>query len=93
MEDLEDFEYFLETKASKQTRLEKTRNFNLPREPVINICDACFRGIRNMLQKGEEINCNVNFVFVFMTNGQIKLIYQLAKKNCAQKTDTLLFAQ
>ena len=30
MEDLEDFEYFLETKTSKQTRLEKTRNFNLP---------------------------------------------------------------
>ena len=58
MEDLEDFEYFLETKASKQTQLEKLGTKLQPsllytREPMINICDACFRGIRNMLQKGE----------------------------------------
>ena len=67
MEDLEDFEYFLEMKASKQMRLENTKlqpSLLYTREPMINICDACFRGIRNMLQKGEEINCNVNFSLV-----------------------------
>ena len=54
MEDLEDFDYFLETEASKQrenTKLQPSLLYT--REPIINICDACFRGIRNMLQKGE----------------------------------------
>ena len=52
-------EGFYANAVRENTKLQPSMLYT--REPMINICDACFRGIRNMLQKGEEINCNVNF--------------------------------